>query len=86
MACTARRGLNDWLNYTSLLMREQVQYKGRRQMTSKKIPTADVPDERREQKVERREVGDDRRDAGRVDVESSPRRQQPERRGPKSAL
>jgi hypothetical protein len=42
----------------------------------------DVSDERRVQKVDRRELGVDRRDTWRVDVESSPRREKPERRQP----
>ena len=42
----------------------------------------DVSDERRVRKVDRREMGDDRRDTRRVDVESSPRREKPERRHP----
>jgi len=41
-----------------------------------------VSDERRVQKFDRRELGSDRRDTRRVDVESSPRREKPERRHP----
>jgi len=43
--------------------------------------TPEVPAERRDQKVERRELDSDRRDTGRVLVENEPRRQNPERRG-----
>ena len=50
-------------------------------MTSKKDPKSVVPDERRKQNVERREVRSDRRDADRVDVETAERRKHPERRG-----
>ena len=42
----------------------------------------DVSDERRVQKVDRREPSCERRDARRVDVESSPRREKLERRQP----
>ncbi|MFT4720322.1 MAG: hypothetical protein ACI9SB_001491 [Candidatus Azotimanducaceae bacterium] len=42
----------------------------------------DVSDERQVQEVERREQGCDRRDTRRVDVESSPRWEKPERRHP----
>jgi hypothetical protein len=51
-------------------------------MTSKEETTSDLPDKQREEKVDRREGGRDRRDTDRVDVTNKPRRQKTETRAP----